>query len=300
LIGTVDLSRRKFRTAAFCALFLLPALAFYVAFIIVPVFVSFGYSLTQWNGVGKKLPIGFANYRTSFIDENAVLIIKNTAIFTLAGLLEQIPFGLVFGFLLSRGTRGYKLFRTSYYLPVVIAPVAIGTMFRLLFNGEIGMLPRVLHVLGLDSWNREWLSDPRTVLATIIIPCVWQYNGFYVVIFVARMLSIPDELFESARIDGANQRQIFLRIVLPQVSYMIVICAVFIVSGSLKAFDIPFIMTKGGPGYASSILSLFMYRKAFEESRFGFGSAVAIEILAIALALSLLIRAFGRREEGQL
>lgn len=295
--GPLGRSRRKFNTVMFCVLFLLPALVFYVSFIIVPIFVSFGYSLTQWNGVGKKVPIGLKNYISAFTDPHAVLILKNTAIFIGASLLEQIPFGLVFAFLLSRGTRGYKFFRTAYYLPVVIAPVAIGTMFRIVFNGEIGILPQALQAVGLGSLNREWLSDTRTVLYTILIPCIWQYNGFYVVIFIARMLSIPEELFESARIDGASQLQIFGRIVLPQVSYMIVICAVFIVSGSLKAFDVPFIMTKGGPGYASSILSVFMYRKAFEESRFGLGSAVAIEILVLALVLSLLIRAFGREQE---
>lgn len=169
-------------------------------------------------------------------------------------------------------------------------------MFTLFLNSNLGPINVTLAKIGLESLQRSWLSDSKIVLYSVIFPMLWQYIGFYVVIYLAALYSIPEEIFESAVIDGASSFHIFFKIVIPLLQDIIGITVVLCVSGGLKAFEHPYIMTWGGPGVMSSYLGLYLYRMAFGYNNFGYASTVGVTILLIALMFTILFKKVAFRQ----
>lgn len=269
------------------ALFMAPVFLIYTVFLTIPLIQTAYYSLTKWNGVSAKVFIGFDNYRDLVVSSDYWTSFFNTMKLTLISLLLQIGIGLLLAYLLYLKTRGMRLFRTIFFLPVVIAPVAIGLMFSLFYNSEIGIFNKLLSAIGLGGLQTNWLSNPHTVLYAVMAPQVWQYIGLYVTIFFAALMAIPEDMIESAQIDGAGKTRIFFSVVLPQISAFFNICIILCITGSLKAFDHSWIITGGGPGVQSSYLGVFMYKTTFVDSDFGMGSAVAMTIVFISLGMTL-------------
>jgi raffinose/stachyose/melibiose transport system permease protein len=274
----------------FSIAFLAPAFLLYTMFIIYPMINSAYYSLTEWNGGKDPVFIGLENFTTLVTDDDYWLVLRNTLTLVALTVLFQISLGITFAYLIYLTTRGSGLFRSIYYLPVVVAPIAIGLMFFLFYNGDIGPINKFLESVGLESWRHNWLSDRDIVLYSVIAPQVWQYIGLFVVIFLAGMKSIPREILESARVDGASSFRILFAIVIPMLTEIIVICVILAVTGSLKSFDHSWIITRGGPGNASSFIATLMYKKAFMEGNFGYGSAITITIMVYAVAFTVLFR----------
>ena len=280
----------------FCIAFLAPALVLYLSFVIFPIFSSGYYSLLRWNGVEIPKFIGLRNFQRLFQNPDYWTSFLNTAKAIVICTAFQIPLGLIFAFLLYNTKGGYKFFRSVFFLPVVISPTAIGTMFLLFFNGELGPLNYFLRSVGLSSLALNWLSDRHTVLYCVIFPAVWQYIGYFCVIFLAGMQSIPEEIFESARIDGANSFQVFLKMVLPMLYDLITVCVVLCVTGSIKAFDQAYVMTAGGPGVQSSYIAIYMYRTAFTDTKLGEGTAIGITMLLFSLVFTLTFKKLTNRD----
>jgi len=275
-------------------LFLFPIVLLYSVLVIYPVFYTGYLSLTNWNGIAKKEFAGFANFIHLFNNSDFLLTLNNTLMVTGLSLIFQISIGLVLSYMLFRTKLGFKAYRAIYFVPVVIAPTAIGTMFRIILNNDVGVFKTILGVIGLGALSRPWLSDVGVVLYVVITVQIWQYIGLYIIIFLASLQSIDEQIFESALMDGANTVQTFFRIAIPQMRTIIAVAIVLCFTGSMKSFDLPFIMTTGGPGYRSSYLGNFMYRLVFERSNFGQGSAVTMVILAISLTFTLLFNRFAR------
>lgn len=273
-------------------LFLAPVFLIYTIFLFLPMLQTSYYSLTQWNGVSEKVFIGLGNYKELMKNNDYWITFFNTLKLTVVSLIVQISFGLLLAYLLYTRTRGMKIFRTVFFLPVVIAPVAIGLMFSLFYNSEIGIFNKILSAAGLDMLQTNWLSNPKTLLYAVMAPQVWQYIGLYVTIFLGALQSIPEDLIESAQIDGAGEVKTFFHVVLPQLSVFLNICMILCVTGSLKAFDHSYIMTNGGPGVRSAYLGVFMYKTAFGNSDFGMGSAITITIILVSLSITLIFNRF--------
>lgn len=290
---------KKWRKAPVCIGFLLPVFLIYTIFLFIPLVQTGYYSLTQWNGVTDKVFIGLENFRELFGNSDYWLTFRNTIKLVVITLLVQIPMGLLLAYLLYSKTKGMKLFRTVFFLPVVIAPVAISLMFSLFYNSEIGIFNRLLEMIGLGRFQTNWLSNINTLLYAVMAPQVWQYIGLYVTIFLGALQSIPEELVESAQIDGANRIQTFFHVVLPEIASFTNICIVLCVTGSLKAFEHSWIMTGGGPGVRSAYLGVYMYKTAFVNSDFGTGSAITMTIVLLSLVITVLfnkLSAAGREE----
>lgn len=268
--------------------FLFPVFVIYTAFMFIPVLQTLFYSFHDWNGVTDKVFIGLANYLDLFATGDYWITFSNTMKLVVITLVIQIPVGLLLAYLLYSKTKGMKIFRTIYFLPVIIAPVAIGLMFSLFYNSEIGIFNKILAAVGLATLQRNWLSDIHTLLYAVMAPQVWQYIGLYVTIFLGGLQSVPEELIESAEIDGAGKVKTFFYIVLPQISSFVKICIVLCVTGSLKSFDHSWIMTSGGPGVRSAYLGVYMYKTAFVNSDFGLGSTVTITIVTVSLLFTVL------------
>ena len=289
-------NRKRTMTAT---MFLLPALALYLCFVIWPIIYTTFLSFTNWDGISATKNInGFKNYDFLFGKADFLLTLKNSLKLTGWSIVLQISIGLTIAYLLFRTkNKIFKFYRAIYFLPVVIASTAIGTMFKILLNNDIGVFSSILEFFGLGALSRPWLSDTSTVIYTVIFVQVWQYIGTYIIIFLAAMQSIDSAIFESAVIDGANSLQQFTRITVPLISSNIKVALVLCFTGSMKSFDIPFVMTSGGPGYSSSYLANYMYKTVFSSNKFGRGSAVAIVILLISLSFTLLFNYVTRERE---
>ena len=286
-------------TRLFRIAFLAPALILYTVFVIYPVFSSAYYGFTKWNGGQAPIFIGIGNYVEMFSSTQYWHVLGNSLMLVVVSVLVQIPLGLLFAYLLYLTTRGLRVFRGVYFLPVVVAPIAIGVMFFLFYNGNVGPINHFLGNVGLASLQRNWLSDRNVVLYSVIFPQAWQYIGLFVVIFLAAMRSIPRELIESANLDGTSTLRVFFAIVIPLLWEIIILSTILVVVGSLKSFDHSWAISRGGPGDASSYIATLMYKKAFLEAQFGYASAITITIMAYSLAFTILFRKFLLKESIQ-
>ncbi|MBF9016902.1 MULTISPECIES: carbohydrate ABC transporter permease [unclassified Oceanispirochaeta] len=285
----------KHHDTPFCLAFLAPAFLLYSVLMILPIFLSAGYGFFSWNAIGAKTFVGLQNYRELLSDPDYWITFKNTAVLIAASLIFQLPIAFLVSFILHGMGKKSEIYRTIYFFPVVISPIAIGTLFALLYNGELGPLNSLLELLMGPEGRRNWLSDSDLVLGSVIAPDVWRYIGYYIVIFYAGLQGIPSSLYESALIDGASKKTVFFRIIIPLLTHVIQICFILSVTGCLKSFALPLALTDGGPGVRSSYLSLYMFKTAFSHHRFGYGSAVTMTILIYALGLTAILkRAFPR------
>jgi len=276
----------------FSAVFLTPATLIFMVLIVIPVVMTVWYSLCKWSGAGALKFIGLYNFFEMLGDRNYKTTVLNSITLMVIALVIQLTFGLGAAFAVSRIKRLYKFFRSVYFLPSVISTVAIGTLFVVFFNADIGPFNIFLRAIGLGPFikDQSWLGNPKTALYFVAIPQVWQYMGQQFIIFLAAIQSLPEDMFESARIDGANSLTMFFRIALPNLKDIIEVVVILIITGCMKSFDHSWIMTWGGPGYSSSYMAVLMYKEVFKNSDFGYGSAIAVSILLISLLLVILFR----------
>ncbi len=280
----------------FSAVFLAPALIFFTILVIFPICLSTYYTLVDWPGIGEKTFVWFNNYKEIFTDSEYWQVAKNTFILVVLAIVIQNPLGIMLAYLISRIKFGYKLFRSLIFLPVVISAATTGLMFSLLLNNDLGTFNNILKTLGLGFLQHNWLTDPKVVLYSVALPQVWQYLGIHFIIYLAAIQSIPRELFESAYIDGANGFHVLRRIIIPMMWEVVQICIILNVTGSLKAFDMSWIMTWGGPGSASSYISVLMFRYAFKGFNFSYGTTIAMTILIFSLLFTVVFKKFFSKE----
>ncbi len=289
----------KSRTRGFSILFLSPGFLLYTMFVFIPICLSMYYSLTDWNIMGGRQFIFLDNYKNLMTDRAYWQSFQNTLAVIGSSLFIQLPLSLALAYLLFIKKDNISIYRVAYFIPVVISPIAIGTMFSLFYNGELGPINAFLDVINLPGLKQRWLSDPNIVLAAVIIPDIWRYIGYYIILFLSGLSGIPKSLVESAMIDGAGRSRTFFSIILPQLRPVFVVAVVLMVTGSLKSFEFPLALTDGGPGHLSSYLSLYMFKTAFKYQKFGYGSAVTITILIYALVFTVLIKKFGDKEAAE-
>lgn len=283
-------SRAKRGKWIFSISFHLPSFILYTVFLILPMFASLYFSVLKWDGITTAKFVGVKNFVDLFTnDRYFIKVILNTVKSMAAGVCIQLPLALVLAYLVYRTTRGFHFFQSVYFVPVVISATVIGLMFSLFFNPSFGPVNAFFEAVGLKGWIKNWLTDPGVVLFSVIMPGIWQYIGYHFIILLAGMQSIPREIIEGAYIDGANSTDIFFHIVIPNIKGMIQVCLVICLTGAIKTFDIPYLMTQGGPGAESTFLSIYMYKEAFVDSSIGRGTAVAVCMLVLALAVTFLV-----------
>jgi len=281
--------KRK-RDIIFSIGFLSPTLILYCTFVIYAIILAFYYTLTDWSGIGDKSFVWFANYKELILDPEYWQVTKNSCTLVLLAILIQNPVGLLLAFFISRISKGYRVFRSAIFLPVVIPAATTGLMFSLLFNNDLGIMNGFLKTIGLGFLQQNWLTDPKIVIYSVALPQVWQYLGIHFVIYLAAIQSIPKEVIESAFIDGANSFQTFRKVVIPLVWDVIQIGIILNVTGALKAFDISWIMTWGGPGISSAYISVLMFRYAVKGFNFSYGITIAMTILIYSVTFTVVFR----------
>lgn len=277
-------------------LFAGPAFLIFTYFIIIATGQTVYYSFTKWKGLGSPSFQGIANYLKLFQTEDFYIVMRNNLVGLVLALIIQLGLGLIFAYLIYRTVRGMRIFRSLSFVPVVMSGAAVALMFSLIFDGNLGPLNQVLKSVGLEGWARNWLSDPDVIFYAILFPMIYQFIGQYIIIMLAGMQSIPEEIIESAQIDGANSFKVFTRIVVPSQVDIILMCAIMITSGSFKAFEHSYIMT-GGYSLRGAFLGVYMYITTFQSNNFGRGSALAIIILLCSLFFTKILQRVARRFE---
>lgn len=277
------------------ALYVLPPLLLIVALVYIPIIMTGYYSLTQWNGIGQMKFIGLDNYKELIKDEMFWKSVYHSfllAVFSVISLLGYLAVSLV----LAGKIKGANLLRKIYLIPMLLSSVAIGQLWLRIYHPSNGMLNHFLTFLGIEN-PPNWLADPSIVLYAVFIPIIWQYAGFYILIYYAALKSIPTSIIEAAIIDGANPLQLAYKIKIPLILGVIKVTIVLAVVGSLKYFDLIYVMTDGGPNGASEVIASYMYHKAFRSFNFGYGSTIAFFLLLICVVVTWLIRKFTKSNE---
>ncbi|MCY8511384.1 sugar ABC transporter permease [Bacillus mojavensis] len=271
-------------------LFLLPALVF-LLFVYIPIFENVFLSLFQWSSFSpEKTFIGLKNYVELFRDPVFYQALTNNVLYAVISIVCQVFGGLILAAVLEdKLVRKWSpFFRTVFFLPVVISMTVIALLFDFIYNPETGLLNQLLQAVGLDQLTRAWLGDDSTAMLSVIFVSQWQSVGYIAMLYIVSIQKIPDELYEAARLDGAGKIQQFFYITIPQTKEMSFVAVVMTLTGAFTVFNEPYILTGGGPGNASEVLSTFLYKSAFTKDMMGYASAIATVVLIITLALSLM------------
>jgi raffinose/stachyose/melibiose transport system permease protein len=275
-------------------IYLLPSVILFAFMVLVPVVLAVRYSFFKWSGGPKMDFIGLDNYRNLLVDSNFWHAFLNNLLIVAFSVVGQIGIAFIISiFLMSKLAKWKGFHRTVIFIPVVLSSVVIGFLWGMIYNQDAGMLNWLLRSIGLESWIKPWLDDPDIVMYSVTVPIVWQYIGFYLIIFLAAMQSINSEVYEMAELDGATGFKKMLHITLPLLNPTIKIAVMLCIAGNMKAFDSIFVMTGGGPGSSSTVMAQYAYDTSFKAYKLGYGSAISVGIMILSVALIMISRLIG-------
>ena len=289
---------KMFSNKLLILVFLFPALLLFCGVLIAPIGASAYYSFFDWNGLGAKTFIGFSNYKELFTSDaiGFMKALRNSLLLAAFSVFLQLPLALWLALTLGKKVKGERFFLSVFFMPVLISTVVIGQLWLKIYNPDYGILNVFLRSIGLEQWTRIWLGDKATALGAVFVPTLWQYVGYHMLLLYAGVKSVPHELREAAMLDGATDRQVNRYIVLPYIKPIIRISVIFAVTGSLKSFDLIYVLTNGGPLHATEVPSTLMINMLFLRNRYGMGSTIAVLLIILCFGFALLINAVFKEE----
>lgn len=288
-------TKRRFRWQP-AWLFAAPSLAILLVFIVYPITQSFWYSLHNWRiGADVQEWVGLGNYEELFADELFWNALRITLVFSIISVVVQIALGYWAANALVRETLLNRVVRSVFFFPTIVALATIGLVWRFLLDPRIGFVGGVIQLFGGDPV--AWLQDPNLALPTVIFVSVWKNVGYAMVILLAGIKGVPDSLYEAARLDGANARQLNWHVTLPSIRPTLLFVTMILTINSLQVFDLVYVMTNGGPLFATDTLVTMMFREGFTNFDIGYASAIAWVLFVIIMVLSALqLRLFRYRD----
>jgi raffinose/stachyose/melibiose transport system permease protein len=279
------------------AALILPAVAIYFLFVIFPIAQSVRYSGYSWNGLEPMTRwVGLDNFRQALAHTDFRQAMTHNFIIAALSVVFQLPFALLLALILNQRLRLRGLLRTMYFAPFVLSEVVTGVVWRQILRPS-GLVDQVLQGAGFEGVIRPWLGDPKVVLYSLFFVISWKYFGLHMMLLLAGLQQIPDELEEAAAIDGASTWQTRRYVTLPLLGSTIRISVFLMIIGSLQLFDLVWVTTGGGPIGASSTMATYLYDYGFRRNRFGYASAVSIIIFALSMLVALLYQRFVLRRD---
>lgn len=277
-------------------LFVAPSLAIILIFIVVPIFQSLWFSFHDWKiGAEEQQWLGLDNYRRLFADESFWNALRVTVVFAVTSVVAQMFLGYWIAVALLKDTWFNKIVRSIFFFPTIVALATIGLVWRFLLDPSIGLVGGITAALGAEPIT--WLQDTALALPTVIFVSVWKNLGFTMVILLAGLTGVPGHLYEAARIDGANERQLTWHVTLPSIRPTLLFTTMILTINSLQVFDLVYVMTNGGPLFATDTLVTKMFREGFTNFDIGYASAIAWVLFALIMILSALqLRLFRYRD----
>ena len=261
-------------------------LSLYTVFVLAPLLWSVAISLTGWNGLSPNRPfIGLDNYDRAFHDPLFISAMRITGIWLVVGIIVPTVAGLGLAVLLDRPLRGSRIYKSLFYLPVCLSLAVVGQVWIWIYRPDIGLINTVLRGVGLDGLTKAWLANPGTAMWAVIIAWCWQQTALSLILYLAALTTVPQELVEAAAIDGANGRQAFRRVVLPLLRPATTVVVALGVIGVLKGFDVVYMLTEGGPFNTSANLAMMMYTETFRKYQVGYGAAISTALFVLAIVV---------------
>lgn len=268
--------------------FLLPALLLYILSIVVPILYSFIISFTTWDGFGVPEFIGIAHYVEIFSNDEFWFSVRNNVLIILVSIFIQIPLGFFLAYFLYRKLIKFPaFFESAIFFPTILSTVIVGLLFNSIFSSS-GVIEQLIRAVGDSPLFRINLySSKETAIIPILLVMIWMYTGTFFVIFLANMQRLSKDVIEAAILDGASEFQIMKNIVWPALIPVAIVCSIFAITGSLKSFDLIWVMTQGGPSYYTEVMASLMFKSSMSYFQYGYGSAVAI--ITIVSGISLVV-----------
>lgn len=290
--------KQKRETAVATTIFLLPVILLLIVFIFYPIIDTFFTSFYKWNGISPvKTMVGFRNWEKLLHDQAFWSAFKNNIIVMLLSVFIQIPIGLGLATMIEFGGKKMTIFKVIWFIPLLMSSVAIGFLFSYALATNGGIVSTISQLLG--GQVVDLLGNPKYALLTVIGVMAWQFIPFYMVYCMAAYTNISTDIYEAAIIDGATKKQYFVKIVLPLLMPSIKSAMILSMVGSLKYFDLVFVMTNGGPGTSTELMATYMYKQSFVKFNMGYGSTVAAAMFVLISMISLItIKLLNRKKEG--
>lgn len=274
-------------------LFAFPAIFIWVSVVVIPFFYGLGITFTDWDGMSMDINfIGIANYREVFSDPTFITSLLKTVIFVIGSVVLSNLVGFLLGLAVTSGIKGQKLFRVGFFTPNIIGGIILGYIWNFIFSY---VLTNVGESWGLEWLSTSWLTDPNKALAALVIVSAWQMSGYLMVIYIAGLTNVPEELKEAALIDGANYGQMVRYVTLPLIRNTIAICVFLSITRAFTSFDLNLSLTAGGPYKETELIAYKIYQTAFTSMDYGVGQAQAIVLFVIVAVVGLLQVYFTRK-----
>jgi raffinose/stachyose/melibiose transport system permease protein len=270
-------------------LFLAPGLVIYSLIVIYPMLYSTYLSLFRWDGISPtKVFVGFENYIILFTQNDVFWIaLKNNAIWLVIALLLPTSIGLGLALLLNTRFRGSHIFRSIFYFPAVLSLAVVGLIWTWIYQPDLGLLNQMLGAVGLKALQRNWLSDPQIAIYPVIVAATWNSVGLPMLLYLAGLQTIPSELHEAAKVEGANAVQRFVYVTFPMLRETTLVVLAITAINALKAYDIVYAMTNGGPANTTQLLSTWMYFLTYNYNQTGLGTAIAFILFALTMIFAI-------------
>ncbi|MGO1234629.1 MAG: carbohydrate ABC transporter permease [Microbacterium gubbeenense] len=291
-------SRLRTRNTLLGWSFILPNFLGFATLTLVPVIVLFYMSLTNWNIFGSSQFIGFDNFVRLASDGSFRTAFVNTIYYSVLHIPLTIIVSLGLALLLNNKIRGVAFFRTAAFFPYITSIVAIALVWNLLFSPDYGPINEILRFFGISN-PPGWLTSADWSMPAVVIISTWKDMGYYMVLFLAALQTVPRELHEAARMDGANVFQRFTNVTLPSLRPTMFFVTVMLTINSLKIFDLILVLTDGGPGQSTTVISQFIYRKGFEENDFGYASAASVVLFFLCIIVTIVQFAWNQRKSAR-
>lgn len=279
-------SRLKLRNTLIGWSFILPNFIGFAILTLIPVITLFYMSFTNWNVFGKADWVGLANFQRLVGDGSFRIAVVNTLYYSVLHIPLTIIVALGLALLLNNKFRGIAFFRTAAFFPYITSIVAIAVVWNLLFSPDYGPINQILRFIGFEN-PPGWLTSSEWAMPAVVIVSTWRDMGYYMILFLAGLQTVPRELHEAARMDGANAVQRFINVTLPCLRPTMFFVIVMLTINSFKIFDLILVMTDGGPGQSTLVVSQFIYRKGFEENQFGYASAAAVVLFVMCIGVTI-------------
>ncbi len=272
-----------------------PALVFFVGFAVVPLLGVFVLSFTTWDGLGDIQVSGLDSWRAVLDDSGLLHAVWITFLVMVVSWAVQTPLSILIGTFLAGNQRYRAVLAVLYFIPLLLSSAAIAIAYKALLDPNFGLGAG----LGIDFLTQDWLGRPTLAFSLVVFVVSWQFIPFHSLIYQGAVRQIPQTMYEAAQIDGAGRVRQFFSITLPQLKHTIITSSTLMVVGSLTFFDLIFVLTEGGPGDATRVLALDMYKRGFQANLMGPASAIAVILVLVGLALALLLRRLGGRDASQ-
>lgn len=274
--------------------FILPTIVLFGVFVVYPIVFNFQASTLDWDGVNVGEAVGLDNFDRLFSDPVFLTTLKNSGLWIVLTILPQATIGFGLAWLLNKRLRGRTVYRAVFFIPAILSPVVVGIVWQRLLDPNNGVLAQIGRATGLNFLSSAYLADPDTAIYAVIFVNIWMWSGFSMLFYLAGLQLVDIHVIEAARIDGATGRQLITKVVLPMLKPTHLSLVLLGIIGSLKTFELVWVLTEGGPNHASELMPTYMFKQAFQQQAFGYGASISVVLLVVAVGTSLLmLRTFG-------